>query len=282
MSDTPDLGTTGNTAAQAEGSTGTDHTEIGSMNNLGVTDPVQPVQKVVQPPVAAEVKKEEPSQSKDERHFSQKINEMTDSRTSMAQRLVEADKDAIYDIATDDPKLAAKLLAENDFGADTVEELLELRDNPEAKKEEIKKKAEENNRLTTIEEDLFNEKVLRLKTQHPDLDDDLVDEFKKVYSNDAFSDKTETQQIAIARASLGKTPETKKVDNSALEILRAQEGLTTTPVQTGEVQKPNMIPKERAEVYNSSNVSEADMQKYLPDDIDKEIAFSYGNLGEAN
>jgi len=275
MSDVTDLGTTPNGAAQAVPSTGTD--VIGSMNNLGSIPTLSEKVVVVQPPAEA---RKELDTAKEERHFSKKINEMNESRTSLARKLVELDSQAIHDIAAEDPKLAQRLLEEYDLGADTVEELAAMRENPNVKKEDIKKKVQEDTRLSGIEEALFNEKMKRLKLEHDDLEGDLAEEFKKVYSNATFKGKSETQMIAIARASLGEEPKERKVNNSALEILRAQEGFSTPPRQSGEITKRNIIPKESKSRYESAGVTEADMEKYLPVDIDKDIAYAYGHHGE--
>ena len=290
MSDKSDPGTTSEQeAAQADTSAGNeDYSEIGSLNS-GETevrnDPLmeetrQQTQSVQeqQPEVKGETEDQSQPSPKDERHFSRKINELNDSRTNYAKRLIERDRDAIYDIADEDPKLAEKLLKEYDYDVETVDELLELKNNTET--ETVKEKTPDTKKVQRLEEELFKEKILRLKKTHEDLDEELIDEFKKVYSNPAFEEKTESQMLNIARASLERMSPTSKADETALEILRSQEGFSSPAKQSGDMKKRNIIPDSKKQMYRDSGVSESDMEKYLPPDIDDMVAYSHKNLGD--
>lgn len=263
MSEYTDPGSTGN-GSTGGSSAGIDLSEVGALNN-GVPQETQKQPQVAQEQQPVEQKAEEkPTEGvseKDERHFSKKINEMNESRFSLAKRLVEVNSDAIYDLAEEDPKIAERLLKEYELGADSIEELLEKKKDPDAEETVIKKRVEDNARMSKVEEELFNEKLSRLKGQHKDLDDELAAEFKKMYSNSAFSGKSEEQLLNIARASLGKT-QTQKQDTSALEILRAQEGFFSTPKHTGELKKKQRIPEDKKRLYQKGGVTEADLEKY--------------------
>lgn len=264
-----------------------DFAEIGSLNEFGnkpnenLDDPLYTSEEIVesQTPQQQPQKKEEPATeptgddgkkhlSKDERHASTKITELSEQRLKFARIAIERDKEAIYDIASTDRKVAEKLFEEYEYEADSLDELIAKHENPGADAKTVQEKIQNDERYSKLEEDLMSEKLNRLRQKHEDLDTDLEQEFRKINSNPLFESKTEEEKLNIARASLGKTTPSSESNQVALDILKTQEGMTTTPKGGAEAKKKQRITPGSERHYESAGVTEKDLEKYLPDNID--------------
>lgn len=272
---------------QTVGSTGneqTDFSEIGALNEMrNIPDEHELQQKPVTQspaPVPLVPKQEEVTQpsDKDARHAATKINELNDAKMDAYRLALEANEKAIFKIAEKDPKAAEKLLSEYDYGTESLQELLAQQANPGAKPEEIKRDVEVDSTLSGLKEDLFNEKVLRLQREHPDLEGELLDEFKNVYSNPYFNSKTERQKLDIARAALGKPQQTDAGKQVALDLLTAAQGSSGSPKEAGARESTKQaLTAESRQRMEMGGVSEKDLNKYIPDNFDDIVqkAFHY-------
>lgn len=257
---------------------------IGSQNSVGYIAPtkqtVQTGSAQIQTQQTKTAETVQPTQTKDERHAAQKITELSERRISYAKLAVEADKDAIYQIAKEEPDLAEKLLKEYDYGTESVEELLAKAEHPNLKEDELKKRVEDDSRIKELEAKVLEESIKRLKKDHPDLKDELEQEFRSMYSNPALKQYSEDTKLNLARAATeqpSQQPETQVV----LDLLKQQEGTTTSPKGGETIEKKNRIPPDKARLYRSAGVTEETMDLYLPPDIDQVIERAFNAAAES-
>lgn len=258
--------------------------EIGSQNIRGTFHEKQQQTQTKEAETQIPIEKQPPEaqpQTKEERHASKKITELAEDRIKFARLAVEGNAQAIYKIAEDDPKLAEKLLQEFDFGTDSVEELLALQKNPDAKPEEVKKQVVTDSKIQELEKRVLDETIKRLKKDHPDLEGDLEKEFRDMYSNPTFSKYDEEKKIDIARAALGIKPKGPS-NEILLEMLKQQEGSLSPAKTRMPMEKTKRIPNDAAKIYKSAGVTEKDLEKFLPEDIDDIIATMYYHGAKVN
>lgn len=165
---------------------------------------------------------------KDARHATQKINEEVRKKTLIAEKLLEKDADAIYEIAEDDPKLAAHLLRRHtEYGASTVEELVKNRDLEDADLSKTKKVVvKTTDEVAKLQKKLVDSEIRRLRGDNPDLDGELEDTFREMVQHPDYEDLEPERILAVARAFLGKeSPQkTSKASDVAEEMLNAAQG----------------------------------------------------------
>lgn len=209
---------------------------------------------------------------KDTRHAATKINDEIDKRFKLSQRMVERDPDAIYDIAETDPDMAERLLKNiPDYGASSVEELLENRDLKGQDLKAVKQKVSTtSSEVRKLQEQLQEERILRLQEKNPDLTGDVEAEFRKMYSDERFSDKTPDQLLNIARALTGNATPTIKngATDVALEMLKQNEGVQTTVRGASANQKITHETDHQRATRMAFGNTEEDFKKYLPENID--------------
>ncbi len=239
--------------------------DVGQYND-GVKTP-EPAKKET-PAVQTQVQPQ--TQTKEERHASQKITDLSEKRLKYARLAVDSNADAIYAIAETEPEVAEKLLKEYDFGTEDLQELLLKKENPKADPAELKQKVETDKRLEKMETKLLNEVISKLQKEHPDLKDELEETFRKVYSNPEYEPLDEDRKVEIARAITGKTKSSVSQD-TMVGILKAQEGTTSAPKGVTVTDRKNKIPGQSFGAYKAAGVSEADMERYLPEGLDDYI-----------
>lgn len=270
-----------------------DLSEIGSQNRIGVDDkyekmiqndplfrtenqqqPKKEESQEQQQTLSKEAPAQTQPQNKDERHAATKIQKLSEGQTNLARKLVERDADAIYDIAHENPELAQKLLEEYDYGVSTVQELIALEQNPDATPESVQRDLAVQNELGTMKAQLMDEKVARLKTKYPDLEGEVEQYFRKVYSHEDYKDLPEETKVNVARALANKLPPAQSEgDQVALELLKKEETITHVPRGGGGAQKrKGEISPESRRRYAAAGVTEADLEKYLPENIDDIVA----------
>lgn len=210
-------------------------------------------------------------EEKDARHAAKKINDEVDKRYRLSKRIVERDRDAIYDIAEEDPELATRLLKDiPDYEATTVEELLEKKELGNGNDALTKKVTRTSSEVRKLQEQLQEERILRLKETNPDLQDELETEFRTLYSDDRFSDKTPEQLLSIARALTGKlSPQQTTASDVAIDLLKQSEGVQTTVRGSTNSGKANTETDAQRAMRMQFGHSEEDMKKYLPENIDE-------------
>lgn len=249
----------------------------GVKQELGVELP-KPQPKVEKPKEEAKVedKKEPDTQptEKDYRHAQQKITKEIESKMSLARKMVEKDADSIYDIAETDPKLAQKLLEEYEYGTKSLDELLGTKERASVTDDDVKERVlSTDRRLKKIEDKLTDERVLRMKEKHPDMKDDLEEKFRELYSDAKFSEEEPDKVLNVARALLGKPLQKADAQDVALDLLKQQEGVQTTLKGGSGAQKRSETPQSAA-IRKSFGHSEADKEKYLPENFNEIMGFA--------
>lgn len=170
------------------------------------------------------------SQSKQDRHADRKITELSESRLKMARLAVEANPDNIVTIYQADKDVANKLFEEYDFKADSLEQLIHHKTNPDKPFEEAIRQKEQETKLAQVEEQLTQLKVEQLRTTNPDLKDEVEAEFKRLLNSSAFEDRSMTDILNIARLSVGKPVST--LDSATIkEVVGNQQQLNTNIVR---------------------------------------------------
>lgn len=264
-------------AASEAGNSQPDPLAIGAYNEITAPN------KEVKPPPSLPMQQGTQTQpiSKDERHASRKITELSEQRINFARLAVEHSEEAIYDIAKSDPDLAQKLLGEYDYGTENLEELLALKANPKADPDEVQRQVQNDQRIRELENRVLDETIKRLKRDHPDLKDELEDTFRTMYSDQNFAQYDETKKMEIARAMLGvKPPQQEKQQVSQktlLDILKTQEASTTSLPSTVNLEKTYSIPEGKRDIYASAGVTPDKMKKFLPDNIDEVVERIYSH-----
>lgn len=262
-------------ASEAGNSQEKDPLSIGAFNGVTVTKTDGKKQELKTPPTPKEIA-ESVSQptNKDERHAAQKITELSEKSISLARLAVEHDENAIYSIAETDPKLAEKLLLEYDYGTENLEELLAMHENPKADPEDVQRQVQNDQRIRDLESKILDETIKRLRRDHPDLKDELEEEYRNMYSDAHFSKYDEVQKLNIARAALGKTvPQTS--NQVLLDVLKTQEASSSGTTSSLKTERKQSIPDARRHLYEAGAVSEADLNKYLPENIDEILESAY-------
>ena len=214
---------------------------------------------------------------KDARHASRKINDEIDKRFNLSKRLVERDPEAIYDIAEEDPDMADRLLRDNpDLGADSAKELLASRGDSKGDLESVRTKVSQtSSEVRKLQEQLAEERFLRLKEKHPDLKDDLEEEFRTLYSDNRFSDKTPEQLLLIARALSGKTePNNDNIGTDvAIDLIKQSEGVQTQIRGGHSKDGIKHESDEQRSMRMAFGHTQEDFDKYLPANIDQMLGY---------
>ncbi len=165
---------------------------------------------------------------KDARHANKKINEEIRKKVLIAEKLLEKDADAIYEIAQDDPKLAGYLLKKHtEYGAATVEELVKNRDLEDADLGTTKKVVvKTSDEVAKLQKKLLDSEIRRLRGDNPDLEGELEDTFREMVQLPDYEDIEPERIVAMARAFLGKESPQKnsKASDVAEEMLNAAQG----------------------------------------------------------
>lgn len=213
---------------------------------------------------------------KDERHFTKFVTKTAQEKYDIARLAVEADENAIFKIAETDKDLAERLIKEYDFGTDNVDELLEKKAivssaNPAAAEKEIQDAKWKQN----MEKQLMEEKILRLKGENADLDGEVEDAFRDLYSNPAMSKFDENQKLAMARAIVGKASTKSNADDVALAVLKQQEGSMSSPKTAVKPDKTKSYSPEFKQMQKAMGVSDKDLE-LLPENIEELIAQQLG------
>jgi len=245
-----------------------DFTQVGALNapvaKASVAVPV--TQGHVQPAPVVQ------PQTKDDRHAAQKIGDLSEKRLKYARIAVESDQDNIYKIAEEEPEVAEKLLKEFDYGVETLEELLQRKENPDAKPEDIKKEVQKDKRFQAIEKKLLDSEVERLRSVHPDLTGELEEAFREVYSDPHYSDEKKfplEKKYELARVLSGKTSQTTTANDMALDMLNVAEGSISAPRATTVTEKRPLLSAELAKRIRESGVDPAKAEQYLDPNIDQ-------------
>lgn len=228
---------------------------------------------VKQPEAKKEEKKAPPATQpteKDQRHFAKKIQQDFDAKLRLAKKLVSKDPDAIYDLIDEDETLVTHILKTDDsFKAKTIDELRALRQSEE-NGEQDPLIASTNQKLVKIEAQLAEERILRLKGQFPDLRDDVEDKFREMYSDERFSDYEPEELYVVAKALTKKSSTKPNANDVALDMLQSQEGaLPSSGGGSGTVKAKSKLTNEQKNRLQQFGHSEADLDKYLPPNIDK-------------
>lgn len=215
--------------------------------------------------------------AKDERHFSQFISKAAEKAYDMARLAVEANADAIYDIADRDPEMAQRLLKDYQLGANTVDELLQKKNINDAEDPALAElKQEASQRMSALEKELLEERIFRLRGDNPDLNGDLEEKFREVYSDPAFAKFDTAQKLNVARALTGKPQgQQTNANDVAVAILKREEGIVA-PAKSAS--QPDKFKQESASfraMKSAMGVSDKDLE-ILPPDIDDLIAQAAG------
>lgn len=207
---------------------------------------------------------------KDQRHFSQKIQQEFDAKVRLAKKLVSKDPESIYELAEEDESIANAILRDSPYeGAKNVEELRKVKE--ESLTDEEKKFLKRDKKLSRLEQKLLDEQVLRLRGTHPDLTGELESTYRQLYSDERFQGIAEDSDklIGVARALTGKSPTTSIATDAALEFLKQQEGSMPSGSSVApHTSKPKMSEASQR-VMRGFGHSEADIAKYLPSNVDE-------------
>lgn len=225
-------------------------------------------------PAPAEKKPDDTTQAqpteKDYRHATQKITKEIEKKMALGRKMVEKDSEAIYDIAETDPDLAQKLLQEYDYGTTNLEEFLQKKESGAQTLDDVKGKViSTDSRLKKIEKKLMDERVLRMREINPDLQDELEEQFRELYNDPRFADEDPTKVLNVARALTGQTSQQTSTNDVALQILKSQEGAQTSLKGGGGGARKRTESPQSAAVRRAFGHSEADVEKYLPPNIDE-------------
>lgn len=213
---------------------------------------------------------------KDERHFAQFVTKAAQDKYELGKALVEADSEAIFKIAETDKDLAQRLVKEFDFGADSIEALLEKKTVAAAADPLVaQKEIEDAKWKATMEKQLLEEKVLRLKGEDSDLNGDVEEKFREIYNDKAFAKYDEKQKVAIAKTLTGKNQTQSSADNVALAVLAREQGVTSQPRGATNQEKMKQVSPEFRAMQKSMGVTDA-MLSVLPPDIEEQINASLG------
>ncbi len=166
--------------------------------------------------------------NKDVRHAASKINDEIRKKTILAEKLLEKDPDAIYEIAEDDPSLAQHLLKKHkEYQAETVEELVKNRDLESADLGTLKQGVQKtSDKVEKLQKKLVDSEIRRLRGDNPDLEGDLEETFRELVQRPDYEEHPSERVLAVARALLDKEPpqKTSKASDVAEEMLNAVQG----------------------------------------------------------
>ncbi len=215
---------------------------------------------------------------KDERHFTTFVTKATQEKYDFAKLAVEADADAIYKIAETDKDLATRLMKEFDFGAENVDDLLQKKniqkaDNPI----EAQKQLEDQKWKQNMENQLLDEKILRLKGEHENIDGDVESKLRELMIDQGMKDYTDIQKIEVARTLAGKSNPHSSADNVALAVLQREEGIVSSPRGTTTADGAKQVSPEMKKMLQAANLTEKDLA-LLPPNIDDMISSMYGPI----
>ncbi len=254
--------------------------EEGDKNDPGVFGEITPSVDYTKPPPPPAKKEETPPTppappapqppSKDDRHAQTKINTLTDQKIGVAEKLLSKDPEAIYEIASEDKGLAESLLKRHsEYGASTVEELLENRDNQNQDLEGLGGKVGAvSKEVKTLKSELMEERISGLKVKHPDLKGDLEQEFRTMYNDPKFAEYNPEQLFKVVKALHGKESQTSTANDVGLDILKQQEG-ATIPVRGGsEVVETSKLTPGQRQTMEEFGHTEKDLEDFLPENID--------------
>lgn len=217
---------------------------------------------------------------KDERHFAKFVTQASQEKYELAKALVEADSEAIFKVAETDKDLAERLIKEFDFGTDSLEALLEQKSVSTAKDPQLaQKEIEDAKWKQTMEKELLEEKILRLKGEDPELEGEVEEKFREIWSDKAFAKYDEQQKVAIAKTLTGKAQTQSSADNVALAILQREQGVVSSPKGATQADKMRQVSPEFRQMQKSMGITDA-MLDILPSDIEEQINQALGGYAQ--
>ncbi len=228
----------------------------------------KPEDKTATTPKKEEVVVTQPSE-KDERHFAQKVQQDFDAKVRLAKRLFEKDPESILELADEDESVANAVLRDSPYeGAKSVEQLRKVKE--ENLSDDERKFIKRDRKLSRLEQQLLDERILRLRGKNPDLQGDLETKFRELYGDERFESLVDDPEklIGVARALTGTAPAQNTANDVAIGLLKQQEG--SMPASGGsapEKAKSKLTDSQRRQMKSFGH-TEADYEKYLPKEID--------------
>lgn len=211
------------------------------------------------------------------RHYSRKINQEVEKRVNLALDVLDENPDFIYKLAEKDPAVANRILKTRDveFNAKNVDELLRNKRFEEAGDDPVKRTVlEQDERLRRIEEAQNESKLRELKARHPDLEGELEEEFRGMYSDPAFKSRyTEDQMVGMARAALGIEAPDEGANSVALDLLNQNAGAMSRMRGGSTKSREDTESPEEVQIREAFGHSKKDEEKYLPKNFDEIMGF---------
>lgn len=219
------------------------------------------------PPVTTTV--QQPS-AKDDRHSQTKINTLVDEKINVAEKLLEKDADAIYEIASTDPSLAESLLKRHsEYGVQSVDDLLSKKELGDADLQGLAQQTQTTSKeVKELKADLMESRINEVKAKHPDLKGDLEQEFRQMYNKPEFKGYTAPQLYKVVKALHGKESQQSTANDVGLDILKQQEGATVQMTGASTPEKKSTLTPDQRRTMNEFGHSAKDHEDFLPENID--------------
>jgi len=260
-----------------------DEPEAGTPNDPGVFGEIAPrvdyttpppdkkepaPQSAVPPPAPVSTP---PPSPKDERHAQTKINDLVDQKIAVAEKLIEKDADAIYEIAESDPDLAVSLLKRHsEYETNNVEDLLARKEAGTVDLEGVAGKVQATSKeVKELRNELMESRISEMRTKHPDLKGELEQKFREMYNDPRFKDYGPDKLYKVVKALHGKEQQPSMANDVGLDILKQQEGATVHIRGGEEPQKKSKLTPDQRKVMEGFDHSEKDLETFLPENIDE-------------